>query len=79
MAATTNTPALCQMCAACCRLRTFKGEADLKLQFFEKDNQNLKSERRRLDNKLAQIQKWVAVCVVPLGYMRMLDSICLTA
>jgi hypothetical protein len=40
-----------------CRLRDSRGETQIRLVNLEKENQNLKAERRRLDNKLAQVQK----------------------
>jgi hypothetical protein len=40
-----------------CRLRDSRGETEIRLCNLEKENHNLKNERRRLDNKLAQVQK----------------------
>lgn len=40
-----------------CRLRDSRGETEIRLSNLEKENHNLKNERRRLDNKLAQVQK----------------------
>ena len=38
-------------------MRASRGETEIRLVNLEKENQNLKNERRRLDNKLAQVQK----------------------
>lgn len=38
-------------------MRASRGEIDVKVLNLEKDNQNLRAERRRLDHKMAQIQK----------------------
>lgn len=46
------------MCVFCCRrLSAAKGQMEVLLLNMEKENQNLKVERRRLDHKMAQIQK----------------------
>lgn len=38
-------------------MRESRGETEIRRVNLEKENQNLKHERRRLDNKLAQVQK----------------------
>jgi len=38
-------------------MRASRNEIDVKVLNLEKDNQNLRAERRRLDHKMAQIQK----------------------
>jgi hypothetical protein len=45
------------VCWCPCRLRDSRGETEIRLVNLEKENHNLKNERKRLDNKLAQVQK----------------------
>lgn len=40
-----------------CRMCCDKNKMDAVMLNLEKENQNLKSERRRLDHKMSQIQK----------------------
>lgn len=48
----------CVLLVVCsCRMRESRGETEIRRVNLEKENQNLKHERRRLDNKLAQVQK----------------------